>query len=100
MASRPRPATATSAFWQLAVIRRADWAPPVRLRARAPPAERLRAETVPGLRGNAESAVRLRRWVHEVPPRNAEVGELLDACAHLFSDYVMASTRRRVGLPG
>ncbi|MGW8994013.1 hypothetical protein ACWGRF_29350 [Streptomyces zhihengii] len=140
MASRPRPATAASAFWQLAVIRRADRAAPVRLRARALPAERLRAEPDdalrtltplvlrtgrraegararggldqlraavalladedPGLRGNAESAVRLRRWVHEVPARNAEVGELLDACAHLFSDYVMASTRRRVGLPG
>ncbi|MGW2113928.1 hypothetical protein [Streptomyces zhihengii] len=60
----------------------------------------LLADEDPGLRGNAESAVRLRRWVHEVPARNAEVGELLDACAHVFSDYVMASTRRRVGLPG
>ncbi|MET9110011.1 hypothetical protein, partial [Streptomyces zhihengii] len=50
MASRIRPSTATSAFWQLAVIRRADRAAPVRLRARALPAERLRAEPDDALR--------------------------------------------------
>ncbi|TXS51359.1 hypothetical protein [Streptomyces sp. t39] len=60
----------------------------------------LTADEDPGLRGSAESAVQLRRWVHDVPPGDAEVGELLDRCTHLFSEWVLTATRRRVGLPG
>lgn len=60
----------------------------------------LTTDADPGLRGNAESAVQLRRWMRDVPPGSAEVAGLLDRCGHLFSDYVMAGVRRRVGLPG
>lgn len=51
------------------------------------------------LRRNAESAVQLRRWVDDVPARDAEADRLLRQCTHLFSDYVMTVLRGRIGLP-
>ncbi|MEU1280356.1 hypothetical protein [Streptomyces sp. NPDC005805] len=51
------------------------------------------------LRRCGEAAVQGRRWLDEVPRRSPEVDALVRRTGHLFSDYVMAVMRDRLGLP-